>query len=78
MPLTQIFKFGDGQAVHIPAELAYVDENIELTIIRHGDMIVIQPARPSVREMVAALRAMPKSSEVEAYEQTELPDRERD
>jgi hypothetical protein len=40
-------------------------------------MIVIRPSRPSVREMVAALRAMPKPAEVEAYEPIELPDREQ-
>jgi antitoxin VapB len=77
MPLTKIFKFGDGQAVRIPAELAYKDENIELEIERRGDMIVIQPARPSLRQMVAALRAMPKPTDVEAYEPMELPDREQ-
>ena len=45
MPLTRAFKSGNSQAVRIPAELAYDDMNVELTIARHGDVIVIQPAR---------------------------------
>jgi antitoxin VapB len=78
MPLTRAFKSGNSQAVRIPAELAYVDTNVDLTISRHGDVIVIAPARRNLTEVVAALRAMPKPPSVEIYEPTELPDRERD
>jgi len=77
MPLTRAFKCGDDQAV-IQAEVAYEDMTVELSITRHGDIIVIAPVRPSVKEMVAQLRAMPKPSSVEVYEPTELPDRELD
>jgi antitoxin VapB len=76
MPLTRAFKSGNSQAVRIPVELAYEDVNIELSISRHGDTIVIEPVRPSLRDMVAALRAMPAPSEVEVREPIELPDRE--
>jgi antitoxin VapB len=78
MPLTRAFKSGDSQAVRIPAELAYEDTNVDLTISRYGDTIVIQPARPSLREMVAALRAMPKPPSVEVREPIEMPEREWD
>lgn len=78
MTLTRAFKSGNSQAVRIPAELAYEDVNVELTISRHGDVIVIQPARPSLREMVDALRALPKPTEIEVREPIEVPDRERD
>jgi antitoxin VapB len=78
MPLTRAFKSGNSQAVRIPAELAYDDMNVELVIARHGDVIVIQPARKSMQEVVDELRAMPKPPSVEVYEPIELPDRERD
>ena len=71
MPLTRAFKSGNSQAVRIPAELAYEDTSVDLTITRHGDTIVIQPARPG-------LRAMPRPSEIEVREPIEVPDRERD
>jgi len=75
MPMTRAFKSGNSQAVRIPAELAYEDTNIELSIDRYGDVIVITPARQNLKEMVAALRAMPKPSRIEPYEPIELPDR---
>jgi virulence-associated protein VagC len=46
--------------VRIPAELAYADTSQQLTIARMGDVITIYPARRSIAEMVAKLRAMPK------------------
>ncbi len=75
MALTRAFKSGNSQAVRIPAEIAYDDTNVELSIERYGDVIVITPVRQSLNEMVEALRAMPKPSQVERYEPMELPDR---
>jgi antitoxin VapB len=75
MPLTRAFKSGNSQAVRIPAELAYEDTNVELSIDRYGDVIIIAPARQNLKEMVAALRAMPKPSRIEPYEPIELPER---
>ena len=43
---------------------------------RQGDPVA--PVRPSLKEMVAQLRAMPKPANVEVYEPIELPDRELD
>ena len=76
MPLTRAFKSGNSQAIRIPAELAYEDMSVELSITRQGDVIVIAPARPSMKDVVAELRAMPKPSSIEVYEPIELPDRE--
>jgi antitoxin VapB len=75
MPLTRAFKSGNSQAVRIPAELAYKDTNVELSIDRYGDVIVIAPARQNLKEMVSALRAMQKPSRIEPYEPIELPER---
>ena len=77
MPTTRPFRSGNSQAVRIPAELAYDDPDIELTVVRQGDTIVIEPARPTLREMVAKLRALPRPAEVEKREPIEFPDRER-
>jgi antitoxin VapB len=75
MPLTRAFKSGNSQAVRIPAELAYDDTTIELSIDRYGDVIVIAPVRKNLKDMVEALRAMPKPSQIEAYEPIESPER---
>ena len=79
MPTTRVFKSGNSQAVRIPAELAYDDTNIELTITRTGEVITIYPKRTgSMAEMIAALRALPTPSEIEQREPIELPDRDWD
>jgi antitoxin VapB len=73
---TRIFKSGNSQAVRIPAELAYSDTAGDLQITRLGDVITIFPARKSLKDAVAALRAMPKPPEVERREPIEMPDRD--
>jgi len=62
---TRAFKSGDSQAIIIPAELAYDDMSVELSITRDGDVIVVAPARPSMKDLVADLRAVPKPSSIE-------------
>ena len=77
MPQTRVFKSGNSQAVRIPAELAYQDMSMELTITRAGDVITLMPARKSMREAVAALRALPKPL-LEEREPIDVPDRENE
>ncbi len=78
MPLTRAFKSGNSQAVRIPAELAYADISADLTITRHGDVIVIAPARPSLKEMVATLDALPTPATAMGRDPIEMPDRDWD
>lgn len=75
MASTRIFKSGNSQAVRIPAEFAYANTDIELTITRLGDVITIFPAQQNLKDAVAALRAMPKPSAVEQREPIEIPER---
>lgn len=78
MPVTRVFKSGNSQAVRIPAELAYADAGGEFTITRSGDVITIFPARPSMEETIAALRALPSVPVIEDDERIDLPDRDWD
>ena len=43
MATTHLFQFGKDQAVQIPDDMAYADDNIELIIVRSGDVITIYP-----------------------------------
>ena len=74
MPSARAFKSGDSQAVRIPAELAYADMDIELTVTRLGDVIAIFPASRSLADAVAALGALPRPSAPEKREQIEMPE----
>jgi antitoxin VapB len=78
MARTRVFKSGNSQAVRIPAELAYDTTDVDLEITRRGDIITIFPARSSLKDAVAALRAMPKPPRVEKRTPIELPTRKRD
>ena len=78
MPLTRAFKSGNSQAVRIPAELAYSDLSQDLRISRMGEVIIIFPARGSLRDAVAILRDLPKPPEAEIREAIDLPERNRD
>ena len=75
MPLTRAFKSGNSQAVRIPADLAYADMGVDLEIVRMGDVITIYPARGSLKDDIAILRAMPKPPPSEPLDRTEVPDR---
>jgi antitoxin VapB len=76
MPRTRVFKSGNSQAVRIPAELAYTNTDIDLEITRLGDVITIFPARDSLKDVVAALRRMPKPRHIEKRVPIEVPVRE--
>jgi antitoxin VapB len=76
MPRTRVFKSGNSQAVRIPAELAYTNTDIDLEITRLGDVITIFPARDSLKDVVAALRRMPKPRRIEKRVPIEVPVRE--
>lgn len=73
MPPARTFRSTNGQAVIIPAEIAYADERIEPMIARHGDVITMVPVRNSLKGAVAALRSMPKPESVERREPIEVP-----
>ena len=77
MPRTRVFKSGNSQAVRIPAELAYADTDIDLEIIRLGDVITIFPARNSLKDAVAGLRRISKPPHVEKRQPIDVPLRRR-
>lgn len=78
MSTTRVFKSGNSQAVRIPAELAYADMSVDLTITRLGEVITIFPRRHDLKDAIATLRRLPKPPEIEAREPIDLPDRIRD
>ena len=76
--ITRVFKSGNSQAVRIPAEMAFDSNDMEVTVTRSGDKLVIAPRRPSVEEMFAILRALPPESKFGPIERTQTRDTEWD
>jgi len=76
MATTRAFQSGNSQAIRIPADLAYTDMSVELTMTRSGDVITIYPKCRDLGEAVALLRKMPKLQIAdEPSDPIELPDR---
>ena len=55
MPNTKLFKNGNSQAVRIPSEIAYSNWNIELTIERRGEELIIRPATRKMGDVLGKL-----------------------
>jgi antitoxin VapB len=55
MTSTRLFKNGNSQAVRIPSELAFPNNDMELKIERVGDELRIRPAQ---RRMVNVMQAL--------------------
>jgi antitoxin VapB len=51
-------------------------EDVELVIVRSGDVMTIYPAEMSIAEMVDRLRALPAPPSIERRDDEELPERE--
>lgn len=54
---TKLYRNGASQAVRIPKDLAW-PEDIEVELVRHGDEVVVRPARRPLAGLGKALRQM--------------------
>ncbi len=71
---SRTFKSGNSEAVRLPKDVAF-GEDVELMIVRSGDVMTIYPAQMTVAEMVEKLRAMPAPPEIEKRDDEPLPER---
>jgi antitoxin VapB len=68
------FRSGNSAALRLPKEVAY-DGDVEVTIVRSGDVLTIYPKRPSVAEMLARLAELPRPDSIEERDVEPLPER---
>jgi antitoxin VapB len=71
---SRTFRSGNSEAVRLPRDVAFGGE-IEVTIVRSGDVLTIYPKRPSVKEMIARLEALPRPRDIEVRDEDLIPDR---
>lgn len=76
MPIarTRTFRSGNSEALRLPKDVAF-GEDVELVIVRSGDVLTVYPAATTVPEMIARLRALPVPPTVEERDTEEFPDR---
>jgi antitoxin VapB len=75
MPISRsrTFRSGNSEALRLPKDVAY-GEDVELVIVRSGDVLTVYPAALSVPEMAARLRSLPAPPEIEERDVEELPE----
>lgn len=72
---SKTFTSGNSQAVRLPKEIAYGDD-VELIIVRSGDVVTLYPAASSLKDMIARLDALPRPPSVEHRDLEEIPERQ--
>ena len=73
---SRTFRSGNSEAIRLPRDVAFGD-NVDLVIVRSGDVMTIYPAATSIPEMVARLRTLPAPPGVETRDDEEIPERTR-
>ncbi|MES1158631.1 MAG: AbrB/MazE/SpoVT family DNA-binding domain-containing protein [Terricaulis silvestris] len=71
---TRTFRSGNSEAVRLPKDVAF-GEDVELEIIRSGDVLTIYPSRISLARMIEELQEMPAPPTIESRDEEELPER---
>lgn len=72
---TRTFRSGNSQAIRLPKDVAFGDD-VELVIVRSGDVMTIYPAETTIAEMIDRLRTLPAPPDVERRDDEDLPERE--
>ena len=71
---TRTFRSGNSEALRLPRDVAF-GENVELVIVRSGDVMTIYPAATSIPAMIKRLRSLPAPPTIEKRDEEELPER---
>ena len=72
---SRTFRSGNSEALRLPKDVAF-GTDVELVIVRSGDVLTVYPAALTIPEMAARLRALPVPPEIETRDVDELPERE--
>jgi antitoxin VapB len=73
---SRTFRSGNSEAIRLPRDVAF-GEDVELVIVRSGDVMTIYPAAASIPEMVARLRELPVPPNIEVRDEEDIPERTR-
>lgn len=71
---TKTFRSGNSEAVRLPKDIAF-GPDVDLIVVRSGDVVTLYPARKTLAEMIEQLEAMPKPPAIEKREVSELDER---
>ena len=72
---SRTFRSGNSEAVRLPKDVAFGDD-VELVLVRSGDVLTIYPAVTTIPAMLARLAALPPVTAIEARDVESMPERE--
>ena len=71
---SRTFMSGDDEAVRIPDELSF-GPDVEVTLVRTGDVLTIVPTRVSNKELIRRLSELAAPSSIGVRDEIEIPER---
>jgi antitoxin VapB len=71
---SKTFRSGNSEAVRLPRDLAF-GVDVELTLVRSGDVLTIYPSKGSIGDLVATLEQLPRPDGVEVRDEDLFPER---
>ncbi len=71
---SRTFRSGNSEALRLPKDVAFGDD-VELVLVRSGNVMTIYPAATSIAEMLATLRTTPAPRAIERRDDEPLADR---
>ena len=71
---SRTFRSGNSEALRLPKDVAF-GEDVELVIVRSGDVLTVYPAAMTIPEMADRLRELPAPPSIEARDIEEIPER---
>jgi antitoxin VapB len=72
---SRTFRSGNSEAVRLPKDVAF-GRDIEVTIVRSGEVLTIYPKRQPIAEMIDRLNALPKPPSIQTRDEDLFPERE--
>lgn len=76
MPVSRsrTFRSGNSEALRLPRDIAF-GVDVELVLVRSGDVLTVYPAASTIPEMIARLQALPAPPTIEVRDVDDLPER---
>ena len=72
---SRTFRSGNSEAIRLPRDVAF-GQDVELVIVRSGDVMTIYPAAMSIPAMIKCLRSLPAPPAIERRDDEKLPGRD--
>jgi len=71
---SKTFRSGNSEAVRLPRDMAF-GADVELTLVRSGDVLTVYPSRTSIAALVERLAALPRPAGIEVRDEEPLDER---